>query len=69
MKIWMKWAVAGVALMVLGGFVARSIKMKKQDEAASTGAPAAPVLELSAADEIVLRPLELTRTLSVSGGL
>lgn len=69
MKRWMKWAVAGVAVLVLGGFVARSIKMKKQDEAAAVGAPAAPVLELSAADVVVLRPLELTRTLAVSGGL
>lgn len=69
MKRWMKWAIPVVAVLVLGGFVARSIKMKKQDEAAAVGAPAAPVLELAAADVIVLRPLELTRTLAVSGGL
>lgn len=69
MKRWIKWAIAGVAVMVLAGFVVRAIKMKKQDEAASTGAPANPVLELSAADVFVLRPLELTRTLTVSGGL
>ncbi|MEO8805754.1 MAG: efflux RND transporter periplasmic adaptor subunit [Burkholderiaceae bacterium] len=69
MKRWMKWAVPLVAVLVLGGFVARAIKMKKQDEAAAVGAPAAPVLELSAADVMVLRPLELTRTLTVSGGL
>ena len=69
MKRWMKWAIAGVAVLVLAGFVARAIKMKKQDEAASTSAPAAAVLELAAADVFVLRPLELTRTLTVSGGL
>jgi len=69
MKRWMKWAVPLVAVLALGGFVARAIKMKKQDEAAAVGAPAAPVLELSAADVMVLRPLELTRTLTVSGGL
>ena len=69
MKRWMKWATVGVAVLVLGGFVMRAIKMKKQDEAASATAPAAPVLELSAADVFVLRPLELTRTLAVSGGL
>ena len=69
MKRWMKWAIAGVAVLVLAGFVARAIKMKKQDEAASTSAPAAAVLELAAADVFVLRPLELTRTLAVSGGL
>ena len=69
MKRWMKWAIPLVAVLVLAGFVGRAIKMKKQDEAASTGAPAAPVLELSAADVFVLRPLELTRTLAISGGL
>ncbi len=69
MKRWMKWAVPVVAVLVLGGFVGRAIKMKKQDEAAAVGAPASPVLELAAADLIVLRPLELTRTLAVSGGL
>ena len=69
MKRWMKWAAAGVAVLVLAGFVARSIKMKKQDEAASTAVPDAAVLELSAADVFVLRPLELTRTLTISGGL
>jgi RND family efflux transporter MFP subunit len=69
MKRWMKWVIPAVAVLVLGGFIARSIKMKKQDEAAAVGAPAAPVLELAAADVIVLRPLALTRTLAVSGGL
>ena len=70
MKRWMKWAIPVVAVLVLGGFVGRAIKMKKQDEAVvSAGAPAAPVLELAASDVIVLRPLELTRTLAVSGGL
>ncbi len=69
MKRWMKWAIAGVAVLVLAGFSARAIRMKKQDEAASTNASAAPVLELSAADVFVLQPLELTRTLTVSGGL
>ena len=69
MKRWMKWAIPAVAVLVLAGFVGRAIKMKKQDEAASATAPVAPVLELSAADVFVLRPLELTRTLAVSGGL
>jgi membrane fusion protein, multidrug efflux system len=69
MKRWMKWAIPVIAVLVLAGFVARAITMKKRDEAAAVGAPAAAVLELSAADVIVLRPLELTRTLAVSGGL
>jgi membrane fusion protein, multidrug efflux system len=69
MKRWMKWAIPVVAVLLLAGFVLRAIKMKKQDEATAAIAPAAPVLELSAADVFVLRPLELTRTLAVSGGL
>jgi membrane fusion protein, multidrug efflux system len=70
MKRWMKWGVALFALLVLSGFVARSIKMRKLEEA-SVGAQskAAPVLELANTDVWVLRPLELTRTLAVSGGL
>ena len=69
MKRWLKWAIPVIAVLVLAGFVGRAITMKKRDEAAAVGAPAAPVLEFSAADVIVLRPLELTRTLAVSGGL
>jgi membrane fusion protein, multidrug efflux system len=69
MKRWMTWAIVVIAVLLLGGFVLRAVKMKKQDEAASASAPAAPALELSAADVFVLRPLELTRTLTVSGGL
>ncbi len=69
MKRWMKWAIALLALLLLAGFVARSIMMRRQDAAAALGTPAAPLLELSSADVLVLRPLELTRTLVVSGGL
>ena len=69
MKRWMKWAIALLALLLLAGFVARSIMMRRQDAAAALGTSAAPLLELSSADVLVLRPLELTRTLVVSGGL
>ena len=69
MKRWMKWAIALLALLLLAGFVARSIVMRRQDAAAALGTSAAPLLELSSADVLVLRPLELTRTLVVSGGL
>ena len=71
MKRWMKWGVVVLAVVVLGGFVARSIKMRKQDEASATAASgkAAPMLELAATDVLLLRPTELTRTLTVSGGL
>ena len=70
MKRWMKWGIVLLAVLLLGGFVMRAIEMRKQDEA-SAGAQsrAAPVLELAGTDVLVLRPLELTRTLAVSGGL
>ena len=70
MKRWMKWGIVLLAVLLLGGFVMRAIEMRKQDEAsAGAQSKAAPVLELAGTDVLVLRPLELTRTLAVSGGL
>lgn len=70
MKRWMKWGIVLLAVLLLGGFVMRAIDMRKQDEAsAGAQSKAAPVLELAGTDVLVLRPLELTRTLAVSGGL
>ena len=66
----MKWTVAGVALLVLGGFVARAIMARKAEQA-QLAAPARSGLglDLSPTDVLVMRPLELVRTLEVSGGL
>ena len=70
MKRWMKWGIVLLAVLLLGGFVMRAIEMRKQDEAsAGAQSKAASVLELAGTDVLVLRPLELTRTLAVSGGL
>lgn len=65
------WVIAIVVLLALGLLVARSLNARRQ-----AGAPAAPAAAASAAgvdlaptDVVVARPVELVRTLSVSGGL
>ena len=70
MKRWLKWIVALVALLVLGAFVARAIVTRKAEQA-QLAAPAKNSLglELAPADVLVVRPVELVRTLEVSGGL
>ena len=45
-KRWMKWTVAGVALLVLGGFVARAIMARKAEQA-QLAAPARSGLGLT----------------------
>ena len=70
MKRWLKWLVAGVVLLVIAGFVMRSVTARKTEQAAlSSAANSVPVLELNAADLIVARQQEMQRTLAVSGGL
>lgn len=66
----MKWLIALVALLVLGGFVARAVIARKAESAALTApARAGMALDVVAADLVVARSLELARTLEVSGGL
>ena len=66
----MKWALALLALALLGGFVARAVIAKRTAAAAAAAPPSAPLaLELGSADVLVVRPLALTRTLAISGGL
>ena len=70
MKRWLKWLVAGVVLLVIAGFVMRSVTARKTEQAAlSSAANSVPVLELNAADLIVARQQEMQGTLAVSGGL
>jgi RND family efflux transporter MFP subunit len=69
MKRWVKWAVPVVVVALIGGFVARALSARKQEQAA-LGVPRAPsALELSPGDLLVLRPQPFARTLAVSGGL
>jgi membrane fusion protein, multidrug efflux system len=70
MKRWMTWSAAALAVLVLGGFVARAVNSRKQEAAAASApASAAPALELGAADVVTARTQPLTRTLAISGGL
>ena len=70
MKRWLKWGLGAVVLLVIAGFVLRSVMARKSEQAALTAASSAvPVLELKAADLIVARQQEMQRTLAVSGGL
>ncbi|TMH13934.1 MAG: efflux RND transporter periplasmic adaptor subunit [Betaproteobacteria bacterium] len=70
MKRWLKWSLPLLALWVLGFGVQRALVARKAEQALAT--PVAVdrgALELASTDLIVVRPLELTRTLAVSGGL
>ena len=70
MKPWMKWAVALLAVAVLGGFITRAVTTRRAETAAAAAPAAAPLpLELGSADVLVARPVALTRTLAISGGL
>ena len=66
----MKWLIALVAVLALGGFVARAVIARKAETAQLTlPARAGMALDIVAADLMVARQLELARTLEVSGGL
>ncbi len=70
MKRWLKWLIVVLAVALLAGFVIRSVKARKTEQAAASTAAAVPaVLELNAADLVVARQQEMQRTLAVSGGL
>ena len=66
----LKWLIALVAVLALGGFVARAVIARKAETAQLTlPARAGMALDIVAADLMVARQLELARTLEVSGGL
>ena len=70
MKRWLKWLIPVLAVLVIAGFVARSVKARKTEQAALSAALATPaVLELNATDLVVARQQDMQRTLGVSGGL
>ena len=70
MKRWLPWTIGVVAVLLVGGLAARSMKARQvENAAAAASAKVATQLELSALDVITVRPIELTRTLAVSGGL
>ena len=71
MKPWMKWTMAGVAVLAVLAIGGRALKARKAAAVAAAAAPAsAPLaLELGSADVFVARTQPLTRTLTISGGL
>ena len=70
MKRWMKWTVVVLLVAVVGGFTARTLKARKQEQAAASAPASAPLaLEFGPADTVKAQTLPLTRTLTISGGL
>ncbi len=69
MKRWLKWSVTVVALVVFGVLVARALVARKAQEARLATAPAAPTFELTQGDVLRIAPVDLVRTVQVSGGL
>ena len=70
MNRWLKWLIPVLAVLLIAGFVARSVKARKTEQAALSAALATPaVLELNATDLVVARQQDMQRTLAVSGGL
>ena len=70
MKRWMKWAAVVLVVAVAGGFTARTLKARKQEQAAASAPASAPLaLEFGPADTVKAQTLPLTRTLTISGGL
>lgn len=69
MKRWFKWGVAVVALAIFGALVARSLAARKAQQASLAAAPAAQTFELTQADVLTVAPVDLVRTVQVSGGL
>lgn len=70
-KRWLKWLIAAIVLLALGGVVAKKLQARKLERsaAAASSSKAVQSFDLSPADVVVASPQELVRTLSVSGGL
>ena len=71
MKRWLKWSIPILVLLLIGGFVARTITLRKTEAAVAAQRAAAPpsAIDLAAGDVLRVGMRELTRTLAVSGGL
>ena len=66
----LRWILPMLALLLMGGLAARTMKARQlHNEAALAAAKAPPALDLSAADLSLATPLEMARTVAVSGGL
>jgi RND family efflux transporter MFP subunit len=68
MKRSLKWLIPLLALLLVAGLVARTLHVRKQQQAAVSSKPPL-VLDLAAGDVVVARQVDLAKTLDVSGGL
>ncbi len=70
MKRALKWFLPVLALLVLGGLVGRALIARKAEQARLVlPAQGALAIDLAPTDVLVARPVELVRTLEISGGL
>jgi RND family efflux transporter MFP subunit len=70
MKRAVKWLVPLLAVLLLGAFVARAIIARQAEQAALAKPAAVPLaIELAPSDVVVATPVELVRTLDISGAL
>lgn len=69
MKRWVKWGVAVLALAVFGALVARSLVARRGAPAPNAAPPAELAFRLAPSDVLAVAPVELVRTVAVSGGL
>ena len=68
MKKHWKWALAILALVLLGGAAARMVAARKA-QAAIVVTKAEPVIELAASDVMILQPIDVAQGLAISGSL
>jgi RND family efflux transporter MFP subunit len=70
MKRWLKWVILVLVLAAIAGFILRTLKVRKAEQAAVSAAAAVPVvLELNPSDLVTVQQQDLQRTLAVSGAL
>ncbi|MEK9804576.1 MAG: efflux transporter periplasmic adaptor subunit, partial [Curvibacter sp.] len=72
MKRWIRWGLAALIVVLLAVGVLRAVGARKAQQTAlaeQTARSAQAVVELAAADVLVLQPQELLRGLPVSGTL
>jgi membrane fusion protein, multidrug efflux system len=69
MKRWARWSAAALALLVVGGLVARAIVARKAEQARAAIPMAVAAVDLAPGDVVRTARVELVRAQPVSGGL
>ncbi len=68
MRVWQRWAIAGVAMALLAGAGVALVKRQAGGARPAVARPASG-LDLAPGDVVVARSIELPRSLEISGGL